>query len=145
MLSATSAVDATNLILASRRCQVTVHKHSTLAEYDRIHDDVHDWLREMPLSTLDEFCERHRYSRRSVQRALASFGITWRQVVLKNRMMTAADLLANTDDAISSIALEVGYNSLSLFGKHFTNYFGETPLVWRRLERRKNGAKPTPA
>jgi len=146
VLSAISAVAATSLILETRRCQVTVHKHSTLDWYDRIHDEVHDWLNgSFADVTLDDFCQASGYSRRSVQRALQHHGTSWRKALLKSRMMNAADLLVNYNDTIGEIADIVGYSNPSLFTRHFTSYFGKSPMVWRRDERRNNGVKPASA
>lgn len=143
MQSATSAVAATSRILASRRCQVTVHRHSTLREYDRIHETVCEWIEQRYPShviSLDEFCARNRYSRRSVQRALQSWGTSWREIVLDKRMEDAERRLRSSSLSVSDIAFRVGYVNTSLFTKLFKEKYGETPMVYRQEHRRKNGA-----
>lgn len=47
------------------------------------------------------------------------------------RIVEASSRLANTDKAISSIAMEVGYASLSSFNKAFKEITGTTPSAYR--------------
>jgi len=54
------------------------------------------------------------------------------------RMHLASDLLTETEDSIGSVAQRTGFSSQSKFGKAFKEYYGVTPLEYRRRERIKN-------
>ncbi len=47
------------------------------------------------------------------------------------RVREAAEMLSSSDDSISGIAMEVGYNSLSSFNKAFRESYGMPPREWR--------------
>jgi AraC family transcriptional activator of mtrCDE len=50
-------------------------------------------------------------------------------------MMVAADLLSGSDTPISSIATDVGYQSVSAFGRNFRAATGSSPARFRRDNR----------
>lgn len=128
---------------------MTVHKHSTIVEYDRIFSDVKEYQydRTQYDITLDDFCEKFGYSRRSVQRALQNHGTNWRSLLFASRMEEAERLLRHTNSSIGDIAYRCGYSNHSLFTRHFTQHFGKSPSLWRKHRvatvvpsRRRNGA-----
>lgn len=43
------------------------------------------------------------------------------------RLKKAAEILASTDDNITGVAMQVGFNSLSHFSRAFAQYFGKSP------------------
>jgi AraC family transcriptional regulator of adaptative response / DNA-3-methyladenine glycosylase II len=47
------------------------------------------------------------------------------------RLLKARQLLGETDQRISQIALDSGYRSLSLFNALFRKRFGLSPSAWR--------------
>ncbi len=51
------------------------------------------------------------------------------------RVEKARDLLERTDDAITEIALGVGFDTCSYFGKIFRHHTGHTPRAYRRVTR----------
>jgi AraC-like DNA-binding protein len=55
------------------------------------------------------------------------------------RMLLAGDRLKNSDDSISVIALSLGYESESAFGKAFRRVMGCSPRQYGR-----HGSSPTP-
>ncbi len=64
-------------------------------------------------------------------------GMTPYQFLLRTRLNKAAVRLHTSDDAISSIALEAGFNDLSTFNRRFRRVMGETPGGYRG--RRRSG------
>ncbi|UDL90254.1 AraC family transcriptional regulator [Mesorhizobium sp. PAMC28654] len=64
-------------------------------------------------------------------------GMTPYQFLLRTRLNRAAVRLHTSDDAISSIALEAGFNDLSTFNRRFRRVMGETPGGYRG--RRRSG------
>jgi AraC-like DNA-binding protein len=58
-------------------------------------------------------------------------GMTPYQFLLKTRLHRAAVRLRMSDDAISAIAFEAGFNDLSTFNRRFRRIMGETPGQFR--------------
>lgn len=59
-------------------------------------------------------------------------GMTLHQYVLQSRMDYAMTLLHTTDRSVNSIALELGFNSLSHFSNYFKKETGTSPALYRR-------------
>jgi AraC-like DNA-binding protein len=66
-------------------------------------------------------------------------GMSFRDKHSELRLSRACELLATTNFKILDVALESGYQSLSLFNLMFVRRFGASPGKWRRQLRRKNG------
>lgn len=62
-------------------------------------------------------------------------GMTFGQFLVRARLMTAADMLTNSDRNIAAIAAQVGYKSESAFTRAFRAATGETPSRFRRSQR----------
>jgi len=60
------------------------------------------------------------------------------------RIYKACQLLSETEDMITSIGMDVGYETLSTFNRNFMRLIGKTPSTFRS-ERRPGQAKPQPA
>ena len=58
-------------------------------------------------------------------------GMTPRQYVLRTRMHRAAVRLRRSDDPVSAIAFDAGFNDLSTFNRRFRRIMGATPTVYR--------------
>ncbi|MBQ1491687.1 MAG: helix-turn-helix transcriptional regulator, partial [Blautia sp.] len=63
-------------------------------------------------------------------------GIGFWDYVTGRRMERAKELLLSTDDLISSIASQVGYESEFHFSRKFKELFGQSPSQFRK---KKNG------
>lgn len=98
-------------------------KNALLATQDRLADSV-------------EFAEIARaahLSERSLARRFADeTGMTWRQMQRRMRMIRAMELLAGDDQQVTTIALDVGYNSLSAFNAAFREFTGQSPTEYRK-------------
>ena len=82
--------------------------------------------------TLEELSRIFSYSQRQIIRIIRSCtSKTFTQLVTQLRMEKAAVLL-HTDIPIETIALEIGYTSLSGFYQAFLNHFHTTPGQWRQ-------------
>jgi AraC family transcriptional activator of mtrCDE len=91
-----------------------------------IHDPGHRW-------TIPELARRACMSRASFIRHFDhNTGMTVGDFLLRTRMMIAADLLAGSDKTIGSIATDVGYQSVSAFGRNFRTATGSSPAKFRR-------------
>jgi AraC-like DNA-binding protein len=87
-----------------------------------MHDDPgHPW-------TLQKLGERAGMSRSIfAQRFKEKVGMTPMEYLTRWRMMLAGDRLKNSDDSVSVIALSLGYESESAFGKAFKRTMGCSP------------------
>jgi len=87
---------------------------------------------------LDELAAEARFSPYHFLRSFAAVtGMTPHQYVLKTRLGRAADRLRRSDEKVSTIALDAGFNDLSTFNRRFRKVMGATPLEWRRLRRNR--------
>lgn len=65
-------------------------------------------------------------------------GMSFREKQAEVRLDKARDLLAATESKVLEVAIESGYQSLSLFNFMFKKRFGTTPGEWRRrVQQRK--------
>jgi AraC-like DNA-binding protein len=97
------------------------------AAISAIHDDPsHRW-------TLQGLAERALMSRSAfASRFKATIGFSPMEYVTRWRMLLAADRLANSSDALSVIALSLGYESDSAFGTAFKRVMGCSPRQYSR-------------
>jgi len=63
------------------------------------------------------------------------YGCGYGQYQKDMRMRMASRLLTETEDSVGAIAQQTGFSSQSKFGKAFKEYYGVTPLEYRREER----------
>jgi AraC-like DNA-binding protein len=68
-------------------------------------------------------------------------GMSFRDKQAQVRLMRAQELLATTESKVVEVALESGYQSLSLFNLMFKRRFGTTPARWRDKSRIGNGSR----
>ena len=82
-------------------------------------------------------------SRRSLQRAFESEGITFRQAVTVARLKAARKMFERGSPRVYVVAREVGYQSKAEFAKAFKRHTGTTPKDYRRAmrERRQREAE----
>ena len=61
-----------------------------------------------------------------------TMGMTIKQAVIRHRLDTARSMLIATDSAVSRIAFDCGFGSLSSFYEAFERRFRASPLVYRK-------------
>src|ERR1700710_1226765 len=61
----------------------------------------------------------------------ATFGETPHRYLQRRRVERAMELLRETDTAVTSICLDVGFNSLGTFSRTFREIVGESPSAYR--------------
>jgi AraC-like DNA-binding protein len=66
-------------------------------------------------------------------------GLTPHQFVLRTRLHAAAVCLRRSDDSISTIAFDAGFNDLSTFNRRFRRFMGVSPSTYRA---RRQGCYP---
>lgn len=72
---------------------------------------------------------------RSLQRALATEGLSYRRVVDELRLRLAAPLVTGTDRPLERIAEELGYSDGKAFRRAFRRWAGVAPVEYRRGKR----------
>ncbi len=96
-------------------------------------DPAHQW-------TLHSLAERSGMSRSVFAlKFKASVGTSPMEYLKRWRMLIASDKLTNSNDSVASIALSLGYESQSAFGKAFRRVMGCSPRQFR------HGGHPAPA
>jgi AraC family transcriptional regulator len=83
----------------------------------------------LPLAALAREAGMSRFHFLRVFRAVA--GMTPHQFVLRTRLHRAALRLRRSDDPVSAIAFEAGFNDLSTFNRRFRRVMGASPREWR--------------
>ena len=61
-------------------------------------------------------------------------GQTVNHWIIKCRIALACKLLRETNQSVSQIALEIGYQNEGHFFRQFRQHCGTTPLAWRKSE-----------
>jgi len=85
-----------------------------------------------------ELAERFGISETSLKNYFRGvYGCGYGQYQKDMRMQAAAGLLAQTEEAVGVVAQRSGFSSQSKFGKAFKDYYGMTPLEYRRREKIK--------
>ena len=84
-------------------------------------------------ATLTECAEMLGLSATYLSRWIAGhFGVSFKELLMRERFSVAADLLRTADMPIGDIILHVGYENSSYFHKEFKKRFGMTPNNYRR-------------
>lgn len=90
-------------------------------------------------SDIDRLAAQLHLSRSQVSRVLKkTYGMTFREKLIRTRMDQAAWLLRHTDRLVSEVSAEVGYVSESRFYKMFRERTGMTPEQYRAQYREEN-------
>jgi AraC-like DNA-binding protein len=99
-------------------------------------------LLELEFSSLAErLCCTPRHLGRVFQETV---GMSFRDKQTEVRLARARELLATTESKILDVALESGYQSISLFNALFKRSHGMTPGQWRKKTRGQKLSRPRP-
>lgn len=83
--------------------------------------------------TLADVCAAVGASERALRRAFrAETGMSWRDYLVRSRVLRAMALLAEPGPTVLSVATSVGFDSMSGFARAFRRHSGDTPLGYRR-------------
>lgn len=98
-------------------------------------DNVEDWFAALSEqasdSTIDDAAAAFGLSRRSFQRLLGAYGVTFLGLRNKVRARVARSMLVETEMPITAIALQLGYSETSAFCRWFKTEVGTTPSLFR--------------
>ena len=102
----------------------------------------HDYASPHTLASLARSVGLARHSFLRTFRAVT--GITPYRYLLSLRLAAAAQRLLRTEQAVTDIAVDVGFGDLSEFTRRFHAEFGQPPGAWRRRQRQGRAhGKPT--
>jgi transcriptional regulator GlxA family with amidase domain len=120
--SATNAAQRSSLARA-----LSTRNQNLIQAVQDMHDNIED-----PLS-LEELAARAGLSRRQLERHFRQFlgdsPMNWYRNI---RLDRARVLIVETDMAIVQIAIASGFNSVSVFTRHYKNRFGSSPSTYFR-------------
>jgi AraC-like DNA-binding protein len=109
------------------------------------------FLQEVPASELlhikfSEIVQMTRCTPRHLSRIFREVvGMSFRDKHAELRLHRACELLANSESKVVDVALESGYQSLSLFNQMFARRFGMSPGKWRQKRRNLRHNRNLPA
>ena len=104
----------------------------------RLLDEPDAWREGVPV--LEQLAARLGVSDRHVRRIFeAEFGVSPVQYLQTRRLLTAKQLLADTDLPITQVALISGYASVRRFNAAFAGHYGLNPTQLRRDGSQRNG------
>ena len=82
--------------------------------------------------TKEDLADRLHLSSRQLNRFLQKrYGMSFREKLLRARMLHAGWLLQHTEQSVRQIAPQVGYTSMPAFVRSFTRFHNKTPLQFR--------------
>ena len=82
--------------------------------------------------TFEEVCSRFHYSKAYLSRMISRYtGVTFTELVQKERLRKASHLLKTTNLSIDEIMHACGYHGTTHFYRIFTQNFGLTPAMYR--------------
>jgi AraC-like DNA-binding protein len=96
---------------------------------------VHDYLTEnlSQRFTIDELAKQFAMNSTTLKTVFKDvYGTSLAAHIKEHRMKKAAEILMNSDSSINQISLEVGYESQSKFSATFKDYYGVSPLEYKR-------------
>ena len=83
--------------------------------------------------TVRELAQLVNLSRRQFDRKFhEAFGISPQQFIIKTRVQSACEALADTQVTIADVAFDHGFCDQSSFTRHFSRHMGVTPLNFRK-------------
>jgi AraC-like DNA-binding protein len=90
----------------------------------------------METPSLEEVSDHFSLSSCGLSRRFKKYaGIGFRQYLIHRRMVEAKKMLEETDMKVTSIAYNVGFDSISSFNRDFHTLMGIAPAEYRRLSR----------
>jgi AraC-like DNA-binding protein len=86
--------------------------------------------------SLEEVATRLRMSARTLKRRLAAQGVSYSELLERERCQRARLLLCSSQLSLLEITERLGYSTLPNFARAFRRWTGETPAAYRRASRK---------
>ncbi len=115
---------------------LTEDDHETLRQVESFLAETRIYLD--PELTLAKLSKKLRIGSRDISNAInRHHGINVSQYINKYRLDEACRLMQTTDDSITNIHLDSGFQTKSNFNREFKRGFGMSPTEWRKAEKTK--------
>ncbi len=128
-------IKASIAALASAANKLAAEQHITEGREERIVEIISFIKNDYENVTLDTLSEAFHLSTPYLSKYIREkSGLTFQELVRKERMRKARALLRETNQTIETIAAEVGYENVEHFNRLFKKNYGITPVQYRRQE-----------
>ncbi len=126
-------IKASIAALASAVNKLTAEQHITNGREERIVEIISFIQNDYKNVTLESLSEAFHLSRPYLSKYIREkAGMTFQEVVKKERMKKARSLLRQTEQTVEAIAAEVGYENAEHFNRLFKKTYGMTPVQYRK-------------
>ena len=128
-------IKASIAALASAVNKLTAEQHITTGREERIVEIISYIQNDYENVTLESLSEAFHLSKPYLSKYIREkAGVTFQEVVKKERMKKARSLLRQTNQTVETIAAEVGYENVEHFNRLFKKTYGMTPVQYRKQE-----------
>jgi len=128
-------IKASIAALVSATNKLAAEQHITRGREERIVDILSFIKQDFENVTLDTLSEEFHLSKPYLSKYIREkVGMTFQEVVRKERMKKARALLKETDLTVEVVAVEVGYENVEHFNRLFKNMYDMTPVQYRKQE-----------
>ncbi len=125
-------IKASVAALASAVNKLTAEQHITEGREERIVEIISYIQKNYQDVTLEMLSDDFHLSKPYLSKYIKEkAGVTFQDVVKKERMKKARALLRETDETVETIAAEVGYENVEHFNRLFKKSYGMTPVQYR--------------
>lgn len=126
-------IKASIAALASAVNKLAAQQHITAGREDRIVEIISYIQNDYKNVTLETLSEAFHLSKPYLSKYIKEkAGMTFQEVVKKERMKKARALLRETNQTVETIAAEVGYENVEHFNRLFKKSYGMTPVQYRK-------------
>ncbi len=128
-------IKASIAALASAVNKLTAEQHITVGREERIVEIINYIQNDYENVTLESLSEAFHLSKPYLSKYIREkAGVTFQEVVKKERMKKARSLLKQTTKTVETIAAEVGYENVEHFNRLFRKCYGMTPVQYRKQQ-----------
>lgn len=126
-------IKASIAALTSAVNKLAAEQHITSGREERIVEIINDIQSDYKNVTLEDLAEKYQLSKPYLSKYIKEkAGMTFQDVVKKERMKKARALLRETNRTVESIAAEVGYENSEHFNRLFKKTYDMTPVQYRK-------------
>lgn len=126
-------IKASIAALASAVNKLTAEQHITGGREERVVEIISFIQNDYQNVTLDSLSEAFHLSKPYLSKYIREkAGVTFQEVVKKERMKKARSLLRETNQTVEAVAAEVGYENVEHFNRLFKKSYGITPVQYRK-------------
>ena len=126
-------IKASIAALTSAVNKLTAEQHITEGREERIVEIISFIQNDYKNVTLETLSESFHLSKPYLSKYIREkAGVTFQEVVKKERMKKARTLLRETNQTVEAVAAEVGYENVEHFNRLFKKSYGITPVQYRK-------------